>query len=242
MARSGTGPSPAPGLTLPLLQREPRACRSAPSASVASPASRSGAKRSLDMERFAVETPPNSPQRSPRKAAVRRAALQSQAAMAARGLPAPVYSSNVAVPRVENVDGVYGSHRPHGGLPGSGPSTPPLSPASAASRQASAEDKLNNQMGISNQLFGPLPGLDHPLQAPGLLSLEHVAELPLLPAPVRIRLPCSGALHCSTTHACCATTVLILSNDTKCSATLNSSYHARSSRSKTISWLSGKWA
>ena len=170
-----------------------------------------GAKRSLDMDRFAVETPPNSPQRSPRKAAVRRAALQSQAAMAARGLPAPVYSSNVAVPRVENVDGVYGSHRLHGGLPGSGPSTPPLSPASAASRQASAEDKLNNQMGISNQLFGPLPGLDHPLQAPGLLSLEHAAELPLLPAPVRIRLPCSGALHCSTTHACCATTVLILS-------------------------------
>jgi len=154
-----------------------------------------GAKRSLDMERFAVETPPNSPQRSPRKAAVRRAALQSQAAMAARGLPAPGYSSNAAVPRLD--EGVYGSHRPHGGLTGTGPPTPPLSPASAASRQASAEDKLNNQMGISNQLFGPLPGLDHPLQAPGLLSLEQVAELPLLPAPVRVCLPsclsCSGA-------------------------------------------------
>ena len=157
-----------------------------------------GAKRSLDMERFAIETPPNSPQRSPRKAAVRRAALQSQAAMAARGLPAPVYSSHVAAPRLENVHGVYGSHCPRDGLIGTGPPTPPLSPASAASRQTSAEDKLNNQMGISNHFFGPLPGLDHPLQAPGLLSVEHVAELPLLPAPVRFCL-LSACLLCSGT-------------------------------------------
>ena len=144
-----------------------------------------GAKRSLDMERFAVETPPNSPQRSPRKAAVRRAALQSQAAMAARGLPAPAYSSSLAMPRQGSAEAAPGRHRPHSGLISASPPTPPLSPASEARRQASMEDKLNNQLGIRNQLCGPMPGLDHPLQAPGLLSLEHVAELPLLPAPVR---------------------------------------------------------
>ena len=145
-----------------------------------------GAKRSLDMERFAVETPPNSPQRSPRKAAVRRAALQCQAAMAARGLPAPVCDSSLTMPRLATIESAFGRHRPHSGHNTTSPATPPLSPASEASRRASVEDRLNNQMGIRHQLCGPLPGLDHPLQAPGLLSLEHVAELPMLPAPVSV--------------------------------------------------------
>jgi hypothetical protein len=147
-----------------------------------------GAKRSLDMERFAVETPPNSPQRSPRKTTVRRAALQSQAAMAARGLPTPLYSTSVGLPRHGCVDGAYGTHRPYGSHISTSPPTPPLSPVSEACRHASVEDRLNNQQGSRDQLRGPLPGLDHPLQAPGLLSVQQVAELPLLPPPVRLLL------------------------------------------------------
>ena len=128
-------------------------------------------------------------QRSPRKTTVRRAALQSQAAMAARGLPTPLYSTSVGMPRHECVNGAYSTHRPYGSHVSTSPPTPPLSPASGGPpacvcrRQAQTISRA-----LASSSAGRCLGWTTRLQAPGLLSFQQVAELPLLPAPVRVLL------------------------------------------------------